>query len=93
MLSTLREITMDTISYSAFRAQLARALDRVNNNHKPLLVTRQNGKPAVVMSLEDFNSYQETAYLMSSPQNSQRLSESIAQIESANVVTNELIEE
>jgi antitoxin YefM len=84
---------MDTISYSAFRAQLARALDRVNNDHKPLLVTRQNGKPAVVMSLEDFNSYQETAYLMSSPQNSQRLSESIAQIESANVVTNELIDE
>ena len=60
---------MDTMSYSAFRSQLAHTLDKVNDDHNPVLITRQNGKPAVVMSLEDFHSYQETAYLMASPKN------------------------
>ena len=62
---------MDAISYSAFRAKLARTLDKVNDDHKPVLITRQNGKPAVVMSLEDFQAYEETAYLMASPKNAQ----------------------
>jgi len=53
---------MDTISYSSFRANLATTLDRVNDNHKPIIVTRQKGKPAVVISLEDFQAYEETAY-------------------------------
>ena len=42
---------METINYSAFRARLASALDKVNEDQKPLLITRQNGKPAVLMSL------------------------------------------
>lgn len=42
---------METINYSAFRARLASALDKVNEDQKPLLSTRQNGKPAVLMSL------------------------------------------
>ena len=84
---------MDTISYSAFRTQLAGTLDKVNEDQKPLLVTRQNGKPAVVMSLEEFHSYEETAYLMASPRNATRLAESIAQIEAGDVVDNGLIEE
>ena len=52
---------VDTLSYSAFRNQLAGVLDKVNNDHKPVMITRQNGKPAIVMSVEDFQSYEETA--------------------------------
>ena len=44
-------------------------LDQVNNDHRPILIARQKGKPAVVMSLEDFKSYEETAYLMANPYN------------------------
>lgn len=84
---------MDTISYSSFRSQLAGTLDKVNKDQKPLLITRQNGKPAVVMSLEEFHSYQETAYLMTSPRNATRLLESIAQIEAGKIIDNEIIEE
>ncbi len=73
---------METMSYSAFRSQLASTLDRVNDNHKPVLITRQNGKPAIVMSVEDFRSYQETDYLIASPENAKRLSSAIEQIES-----------
>lgn len=84
---------MDTMSYTAFRNDLARVLDKVNDDHKPVLITRQNGKPAVVISLEDFQSYEETAYLMSSPKNAARLSESIAQLEAGKVLHKGLIEE
>ncbi len=84
---------MRHVTYSAFRADLAKMLDKVNDDHAPLLITRQNGAPAVVMSLEDFASWQETAYLMSSPKNAQRLSESIAELEAGGGVVRDLIEE
>ncbi len=84
---------MDTISYSAFRTHLASTLDKVNDNHKPVLITRQNGKPAVVMSLEDFHAYEETAYLMASPKNVERLNQAIAEVEAGNTLKKDLIEE
>lgn len=84
---------MDTISYSAFRAGLAGVLDKVNDNHKPVLVTRQNGKPAVVMSLEDFQSYEETAYLMASPVNAERLNRAVAQIRAGEARQQGMLEE
>ena len=72
---------MENITYSDFRSRLAATLNKVNNNHTPILVTRQSGKDAVVMSLEDFKSYEETAYLMSSSRNVQRLNQSIEELE------------
>lgn len=83
---------MDTISYTSFRTNLANMLDKVNRNHKPIMVTRQNGKPAIVMSVEDFSSYEETAYLMASPKNAKRLNEAIAQIEAGESTRHEIIE-
>ena len=64
---------MDTISYTAVRAKLAEAMDKVNDDHRPVIITRQRGKPAVLISLDDFNSYVETDYLLSSPTNAARL--------------------
>ncbi|MCF2949901.1 type II toxin-antitoxin system prevent-host-death family antitoxin [Paraglaciecola aquimarina] len=84
---------MDTMSYSAFRTNLAGTLDKVNDDHKPMIITRQNGRPAVVMSLEDFQAYEETAYLMASPKNAERLNLAITQIETGKAVERELIEE
>lgn len=64
---------MNAITYSAARANLASSMDRVCNGHNPLIITR-NGKPSVVMlSLEDFKSLKETAYLLCSPANALRL--------------------
>lgn len=84
---------MRHVTYSAFRADLARQLDKVNEDHAPLLITRQNGAPAVVMSLEDFTAWQETAYLLSSPKNAGRLRESRAEIEAGRLVRKEIDEE
>ncbi|MCK9994219.1 MAG: antitoxin YefM [Alphaproteobacteria bacterium] len=84
---------MDTISYSAFRSHLASTLDKVNEDHVPILITRQNGKPAVVMSLEDFKSYEETAYLMASPKNAERLHQAIAEAQAGNIMQHDLLDE
>lgn len=84
---------MDTMSYSAFRNRLAGTLDKVNDDHTPVLITRQNGKPAVVMSLEDFHAYEETAYLMASPKNAERLNQAIADVEAGKTLQKKLIEE
>ena len=89
----LKDIFMKAMSYSAFRTKLASTLDKVNEDHKPVLITRQNGKPAVLISLEDFESYEETCYLMASPKNAERLNEAINQVEAGNTKNHELIVE
>ncbi len=84
---------MENITYSDFRNNLSRALDKVNDDHVPILITRQSGKPAVVLSLEDFKSYEETAYLMSSIRNAERLNQAIKQLENKKGKSRKLIEE
>lgn len=81
------------MTYTDFRSQLAGTLDRIADSHRPVLITRQNGKPAVVMSLEDFNAYEETAYLLSSRKNAERLSDAIKQIREHKTTQRALIEE
>jgi antitoxin YefM len=83
---------MNTLNISSFRNHLATTLDKVNNEHAPILITRKNGKPAVLMSLEDFKSYEETAYLTASPKNAARLNQAIAEIEAGNTIHHDLIE-
>ncbi len=87
-----RVMKMETISYTSFRQKLAYTLDKVNEDHVPVMITRQNGEPAIVMSVQDFKSYEETSYLMASPKNALRLNESITEIEAGNVTKQDLIE-
>lgn len=82
---------MDILNYSSFRNNLASVLDKINDDHTPVVIKRQNGKTAVVISLEDFKAYEETFYLMSSPKNAKRLNEAIAEIEAGNTFTHDLI--
>ena len=64
---------MDAISYSAARANLATTMDRVCNDHEPLIITRGGQQSVVMLSLEDFKALEETAYLLRSPANARRL--------------------
>lgn len=73
---------MKTSSYSELRKNLSAMLDRVNADHEPVIITRDRGKPAaVLMSLEDFASYEETRYLLKSPTNAARLQTSVDALE------------
>lgn len=72
---------LDAITYSAARANLAGTMDRVCEDHEPIIITR-NGQQAVVMlSLDDYNAMEETAYLLRSPRNAKRLVDAIAELE------------
>jgi antitoxin YefM len=69
-------------SYSELRRNLAAAIDRVNADREPLIITRDRGKPmAMLMSLEDFASYEETRHLLRSANNAERLLEAIGELE------------
>jgi antitoxin YefM len=84
---------MRATSFTNFRKNLAAEIDSVNNDHEPVIITREGGKPsAVMMSLEDFASWQETSYLLSSPANAKRLLDSIAELDAGKGVERELIE-
>tara|TARA_B110000211_G_C13983743_1_gene510693 strand:- start:144 stop:395 length:252 start_codon:yes stop_codon:yes gene_type:complete len=83
---------MEQVNYSFFRSNLSSVLDKVNNDHAPVVVTRQNAKAAVVISLEDYNAYEETAYLMSSPKNANRLNRSIQEIEDGKLTQHDLVD-
>ncbi len=85
---------MDAMSYTAARAQLAKTMDQVCDDHLPVIITRQKAKPVVLMSLEDYRSLEETAYLLSNPHNAARLSESMAQYNTGKVIrVDQLLEE
>ncbi len=72
-------IDMKAITYTEARNNLARTMDKVNDDHAPINITRQNGQPVVLMSLEDCEAWQETDYLLRSPANARRLLESVEQ--------------
>jgi antitoxin YefM len=72
---------MDIVSYSETRANLKAIMDRVVNDHLPIAITRQRGKPVVMVDLDDWNAMQETVYLLSTPNNAKRLMDSIADAE------------
>ena len=61
---------MSSISYSELRQNLKKAILTVNEAHEPIYIT--NHKEPLV-SYEDYRSMEETAYLLRSPKNAQRL--------------------
>ena len=82
---------MDAITYTSVRANLASTMDRICNDHEPLIITR-NGEQAVVMlSLEDYKSLEETAYLLRTPANAKRLISAAAQLGAGKGVVRELL--
>ena len=83
---------MDAISYTFARANLASTMEKVCEDHAPIIITRKNENPVVMMSLEDYQAMEETTYLLRSPANARQLLESIAELESGKGVDRELIE-
>jgi antitoxin YefM len=81
---------MTAISYTVARENLASTMDKVCQDHNPIIITRGRKPAVVMMSLEDYSSWEETAYLMRSPANVQCLAESIEQIEKGKVVRKKL---
>lgn len=83
---------MDSISYTTARANLAKTMDKVCEDHEPVIITRSGERSVVMLSLEDYNSLEETAYLLRSPRNAKRLLEAIAELEQGRGTERDLAE-
>lgn len=81
---------MRQMSYSDARASLKTVMDEVCADHSPLMVTRQSADPVVILSLDDYNSINETLHLLGSANNAERLRRSIAQVRAGKAKTKEL---
>ena len=83
---------MKTMSYSDSRAHYAEMLDTVTDDREEVIITRAGHKPVVVVSLDDYESLKETAYLLKSPANARRLLASIEQLENGEGTQRDLLE-
>lgn len=90
---TFKGVTMQTLNFSQTRQNLASTFDFVVDNAMPVMVTRQNKESVVIISMKDYRALEETAYLMQSQANANRLNRAIAQLESGLGKPRELIEE
>ncbi len=83
---------MKTMSYTESRARYAEVLDSVINDREEVVITRAGHEPVVIVSLEDFESLRETAYLMRSPANARRLLDAMERLEEGEGDIHTLIE-
>ncbi|MHB9119019.1 MAG: type II toxin-antitoxin system Phd/YefM family antitoxin [Burkholderiales bacterium] len=81
---------MDTITYTAARANLANTMDRVCNDHEALIITRNGEQSVVMLSLEDFKALEETAYLLRTPANAKRILSAMLQLNAGKGIEREL---
>ncbi|MBA2629055.1 MAG: type II toxin-antitoxin system Phd/YefM family antitoxin [Rickettsiaceae bacterium] len=70
---------MKSISYTSLRKNLSSVLDTVEKDHIPYHIIRKNHKNMILLTEEDYESTQETLYLLSNPINASRIKESIEQ--------------
>jgi antitoxin YefM len=83
---------MHAISYTSARENLAQTMKKVCEDHDPVIITRRNNEAVVMLSLEDYEALNETAYLLRNPRNAKRLLESIEELESGKGIERELVE-
>lgn len=83
---------MQVVTYSNARSQLKNIIEQVAEHHEEYVLTRKNGKPVVMISLDEWNSIQETLHLLSSPRNAGRLRDSIAELEAGKGTEQSLLE-
>ncbi len=84
---------MQAMTLNEASQDLAGLMDRVNDNHEPLVMTHECHKPVIIMSLDDFNGWQETAYLTRSSANAKDLLDAVEEIRTRkNLVRHELID-
>ena len=83
---------MKTMSYTESRARYAEVLDGVTNDREEVVITRAGHDPVVIVSLEDYESLKETAYLMRSPTNARRLLDAMERLEAGRGQAHDLVE-
>ena len=83
---------MKTMSYTESRARYAEVLNSVTDDREEVVITRAGHEPVVIVSLADYESLRETAYLMRSPANARRLLDAMERLEAGRGQTRLLLE-
>ena len=83
---------MKILTYSSARENLAATIKKICDDHEPVIITRKRENAVVMISLEDYKSLEETAYLLRSPKSAKRLLESIAELEHGGGKARDLLE-
>jgi antitoxin YefM len=83
---------MRVVNYTEFRNNLAESLNIVNDDGDIVIVSRSKGKNVVVMSLEEYNSIQETLHLTSTVTNRKRLDKAVKNMNEGKYIRKALIE-
>ncbi len=82
---------MESITYSSARQNMASTMDSVCDDHSPIIITRKNKRSVVMLSLEEYNSLSETAYLLRSPNNAVRNFNAISELDGGHGVEKKLL--
>ncbi|MBX3607902.1 MAG: type II toxin-antitoxin system prevent-host-death family antitoxin [Piscinibacter sp.] len=81
---------MDVITYTEARGELKSVMDRVIHDREPVIVTRKKNEAVVMISLEEYNSINETLHLLRSPKNARRLRRAVEQLEAGSGTEREI---
>ena len=83
---------MKTMSYTESRARYAEVLDSVVDDREEVVITRAGHEPVVIVSLADYESLRETAYLLRSPANARRLLDAMERLEAGGGQVHDTVE-
>ena len=83
---------MDAITINQAKQNIDGLIEQVIADAEPNIICDDKGQKVVVLSLDEFNSWQETLYLLSNPANADHLRRSIQEDESGKAIERELIE-
>ncbi len=83
---------MNAVTLTEAKKNLEQLIEQVISDVEPTIITTDTGQNIVLLSLDEFNAWQETLYLLSNPANAEHLRQSIEEAQSGKVVEQELIE-
>lgn len=82
---------MQAVSFSQLRQDMKHIMDTTRERHEPTIITRKSGN-MVLMSLEDYNALEETAYILGNPRNAARVFSSLTELRSGEGKERKLID-
>ena len=83
---------MNATTVQEAKKNLDRLIEQVNADAEPTIICGDQGQKAVLLSLEEFNSWQETLYLLSNPANAEHLRQSIAEAQAGKTLERNLMD-
>ena len=84
---------MNVVTFTDLRKNLRQVMDASLENHEPVIIKRPHGKDMILLSLQDYESLAETAYLLGNKANAQHLRRSLQSLKKGKVYQKDLMEE